>query len=156
MDTGAVDDLRTFLVGADLTVAGLDRAGLDPAGLEPTVRLWVDRADDGRVVGSTGYETSADGVHVLVRSVAVAPHLRGLGHGTRLARFAVDHAATTGARRAWLFSRRSGPFWQSLGFTPADRDDLAAAMADTHQVRSFRRTGQFAHEVAWSLDLTAV
>lgn len=150
MDAGAVDDLRSFLVGADLTVAGLDRARS-----EPTVRLWVDRADDGRVVGSTGYETSDDGVHVLVRSVAVAPHLRGLGHGTRLARFAVQHAAATGAGRAWLFSRRSGPFWQSLGFTPADRDDLAAALAATHQVRSFRRTGQLAHEVAWSLDLTA-
>lgn len=150
MDTGAVDDLRTFLVGADLTVAGLDRDRF-----EPTVRLWVDRADDGRVVGSTGYETSDDGVHVLVRSVAVASHLQGLGHGTRLARFAVDHAAATGARRAWLFSRRSGPFWQSLGFTPADRDDLAAALAATHQVRAFRRTGQLAHEVAWSLDLTA-
>jgi N-acetylglutamate synthase-like GNAT family acetyltransferase len=155
VDTGAVDDLRTFLVSADLTVAGLDRVGHDRAGLEPTVRLWVDRAEGGRVVGSTGYETSADGVHVLVRSVAVAPQLRGLGHGTRLARFAVGHAAATGARRAWLFSRRSGPFWQSLGFTPADRQALAAALPDTHQVRLFRRTGQLDHEVAWSRGLPA-
>ncbi|KQR27728.1 GNAT family N-acetyltransferase [Curtobacterium sp. MCBA15_007] len=139
-----VEALRAFLVEADLTLAGLD---------VPTVRLWTDRADDGSVIGSTGFESSADGVHVLVRSVAVAPQHRGSGAGTRLARFAIDRATEAGARRAWLFSRRSGPFWQSLGFAPADRQALAAALPDTHQVRLFRRTGQLEHEVAWSLGL---
>ncbi|MBT1542410.1 GNAT family N-acetyltransferase [Curtobacterium flaccumfaciens pv. flaccumfaciens] len=127
-----------------MTLAGLD---------VPTVRLWTDRADDGSVIGSTGFESSADGVHVLVRSVAVAPQHRGSGAGTRLARFAIDRATEAGAQRAWLFSRRSGPFWQSLGFAPADRQALAAALPDTHQVRLFRRTGQLEHEVAWSLGL---
>lgn len=51
------------------------------------------------------------------------------------------------------FSRRSGPFWQSLGFEPADRDELAAALADTQQVRLFQRTGQLSREVAWSREL---
>ncbi|MBT1543908.1 GNAT family N-acetyltransferase [Curtobacterium flaccumfaciens pv. flaccumfaciens] len=146
VDADDVEALRAFLVEADLTLAGLDA---------PTVRLWVDRDDDGSVVGSTGYETSADGVHVLVRSVAVAPQHRGAGGGTRLARFAIERATEAGAERAWLFSRRSGPFWQSLGFTPADRDALAAALPDTHQVRLFRRTGQLEHEVAWSRELTS-
>lgn len=117
------------------------------------MRLWLDRDDDGRVVGSTGFEASADGRHVLVRSVAVAPQHRGTGAGTRLARFAIQWATEAGAERAWLFSRRSGPFWQSLGFTPADRQALAAALPDTHQVRLFRRTGQLDHEVAWSRGL---
>ncbi|TPG07174.1 GNAT family N-acetyltransferase [Curtobacterium flaccumfaciens] len=139
-----VEALRAFLVEADLTLVGLD---------VPTVRLWTDRADDGSVIGSTGFESSADGVHVLVRSVAVAPQHRGSGAGTRLARFAIDRATEAGAQRAWLFSRRSGPFWQSLGFAPADRQALAAALPDTHQVRLFRRTGQLEHEVAWSLGL---
>ncbi|WP_258376054.1 GNAT family N-acetyltransferase [Curtobacterium sp. MCLR17_045] len=136
--------LRAFLVGADLTLAGLD---------EPAVRLWIDRDDAGRVVGSTGFEASADGLHVLIRSVAVGPQHRGSGAGTRLARFAIERATEAGAERAWLFSRRSGPFWQSLGFTPADRQALAAALPDTHQVRLFRRTGQLDHEVAWSRGL---
>jgi N-acetylglutamate synthase-like GNAT family acetyltransferase len=121
-------------------------AGLD----EPTVRLWIDRDDDGMAVGSTGFESSADGVHVLIRSVAFAPQHRGSGAGTRLARFAIERATEAGAERAWLFSRRSGPFWQSLGFTSADRQALATALPDTHQVRLFRRTGQLEHEVAWS------
>ncbi|WP_338104501.1 GNAT family N-acetyltransferase, partial [Rathayibacter iranicus] len=137
-----VDEVRGFLRAADLTLAGLD---------SPTVRLWLERNGDGHVVGSTGWESSADGRHALIRSVAVAR--RGTGVGTRLARHALADAAASGARRAWLFSRRSGPFWQSLGFTPADRDELAAALADTHQVRLFAETGQLAREIAWSLPL---
>lgn len=139
-----VPDLARFLRDADLTVAGLDAPGL---------RCWIERDVDGAVVGSTGYEASDDGVHVLVRSVAVAPDRRAGGHGTRLARFALDRAAESGATTAWLFSRRSGPFWQGLGFVPADLADLAGALATTQQVRLFARTGQLAVERAWSRPL---
>ncbi|WP_366556904.1 GNAT family N-acetyltransferase, partial [Curtobacterium sp. MMLR14_002] len=76
VDADDVEALRAFLVGADLTLAGLD---------EPAVRLWIDRDDAGRVVGSTGFEASADGLHVLIRSVAVGPQHRGSGASTRLA-----------------------------------------------------------------------
>ncbi len=58
-------------------------------------------------------------------------------------------------RRAWLFSRRSGPFWQKLGFGPADRSALAAVLSDTQQVRLFSRTGQLELEVAWMRELEA-
>jgi N-acetylglutamate synthase-like GNAT family acetyltransferase len=133
-----------FLRGVDLTTAGVD---------EPTVRLWVDRDAGGRVTGSTGYELDPDGEHALVRSVAVDPAVRRSGYGTALARHALSAAAAEGARRAWLFSRRSGGFWRTLGFVPADRDALAAALAATHQVRLFAATGRLAREVAWSRPL---
>jgi N-acetylglutamate synthase-like GNAT family acetyltransferase len=136
-----VEPLRAFLGAADLTVAGLD---------EPTVRLWVERDDAGVVVGSTGYELSDDGEHALIRSVAVAPAERGSGAGSRLASHALSDAARSGARRAWLFSRRSGPFWQKLGFEIAVCAELAAALPDAHQVRLFTRTGQLDREIAWS------
>lgn len=136
-----VADVRGFLAGCDLTVAGLD---------DPAVRLWAVRDEAGAVVGSTGFECSPDGRHALLRSVAVGPALRGSGVGTRLARFALDAAAAAGADRAWLFSRRSGPFWQGLGFAPADRSQLAAVLAGTTQVSLFRATGQLAREIAWS------
>ena len=139
-----VPELRDLLGRADLTLSGLDA---------PEVRVWLLRDGTGRLCGSTGYEQSADGQHVLVRSVAVHPERRGEGLGLRLARFAVDTAAAGGAAHAWLFSRRSGPFWQRLGFRPADRDALAAHLADTHQVRLFRSTGQLEREVAWSRPL---
>jgi N-acetylglutamate synthase-like GNAT family acetyltransferase len=137
--------IRAFLKAADLTLAGLDA---------PAVRLWIERDGHGRIVGSTGFELSADGRHALIRSVAVAPEHRTAGAGSRLARFAMEEARETGVERAWLFSRRSGPFWQKLGFAAADRDELAAALPDTHQVRLFIETGQLGREVAWSCALS--
>ena len=86
----------------------------------------------------------------LIRSVAVAASHRSAGRGAELARFAMDQAAAAGATTAWLFSRRSGPFWQRLGFEPAEREDLAAALSGTHQVALFRETGQLEREVAWT------
>ncbi|WP_229054891.1 GNAT family N-acetyltransferase [Aeromicrobium sp. Leaf350] len=139
-----MDDLVELLARVDLTVSGLTAPG---------VRLWLERDASCRPVGSTGYEMSADGRHALVRSVAVDPSARGRGRGTQLARFALDAAAEEGARTAWLFSRRSGPFWQSLGFSPASVDDLAAALPRAEQVRLFRATGQIALEQAWSAPL---
>ncbi|WP_308221899.1 GNAT family N-acetyltransferase [Curtobacterium sp. VKM Ac-2922] len=140
-----VDELRAFLQLADLTIAGLD---------DPGLRVWVEHGTDGAITGSTGFERSADGQHVLVRSVAVAEDARAAGAGTRLARFALAEAARSGAERAWLFSRRSGPFWKSLGFVPADRDELASRLADTQQVRLFAETGQLDREIAWTMPLT--
>nr|WP_246287081.1 GNAT family N-acetyltransferase [Schumannella luteola] len=158
--------MTAFLREADLTLSALD---------DPTVRLWVVRggvddvvgsagtgtgtgtgsgsdSDSGSgsaIVGSTGYELSADRRHALVRSVAVHPAARRGGLGRQLALAALDAAAVEGATDAWLFSRRSGPFWQSLGFQPAERGALAAALPDAHQVRLFRESGQLAREVAW-------
>lgn len=136
-----VDDLREFLHEVDLTLAGLG---------EPTVQLWIERSDDSEIIGSTGFELSADSKHALIRSVAVAPGHRTAGAGSRLARYAIEQARTAGACRAWLFSRRSGPFWQKLGFTSADRHELARALPDTYQVRLFLESGQLEREVAWS------
>ena len=71
-----------FLRVADLTLSGLD---------SPSVQLWTARdTDNGRIVASTGYERSDDNHHVLIRSVAVDPALRGHGVGLELARFALD------------------------------------------------------------------
>lgn len=141
-----LEELSAFLREVDLTLSGLDARG---------VRLWIERDEHGAIIGSAGYEISADGRHALIRSVAVGPMRRERGRGTALARFSLDRAAEEGASTAWLFSRRSGPFWQGLGFAPADREELAAALAGTHQVRLFRQTGQLDREVAWSRALPA-
>lgn len=139
-----LDDLAAFLRSADLTVAAL---------AEPAVHLWLERDAAGAVCTTTGFELGASGEHALVRSVAVRPDLRGSGDGLRLARFALDRAADAGARQAWLFSRRSGGFWQKLGFAGTTTDALAAALPDAHQVRLFRSTGQLDREVAWHREL---
>lgn len=135
-----LDDLATFLRTADLTVAAL---------AEPAVRLWLERDQDGAISATTGFELGDDGEHALIRSVAVRPDLRGTGAGLRLAGFALEQAADAGAREAWLFSRRSGGFWQKLGFGPTTTQALAAALPDAHQVALFSSTGQLDREVAW-------
>lgn len=145
--TADAGELEAFLREVDLTVTGLD---------SPVVRLWVARDGSGRIVGSTGYELSGDGKHALIRSVAVTPASRTRGRGTELARFALDRAADEGASTAWLFSRRSGRFWQSLGFVGADVSELAHVLGETHQVRTFVATGQITREVAWMRGLDAV
>jgi len=139
-----VDALREFLRDVDLTLAGLD---------EPTISIWLERDADSEIIGSTGFELSNDRKHALIRSVAVAPQHRAAGAGSRLARYAMGQAYAVGATRAWLFSRRSGPFWQQLGFTSADKYELAAALPETHQVRLFVESGQLEREVAWSRSL---
>jgi N-acetylglutamate synthase-like GNAT family acetyltransferase len=139
---GDAFELTEFLRAADLTVSGIG---------EPDLHLWVDLDSDGRIVGSTGFEL--DGQHALLRSVAVHSTMRGTGRGTELAQFALDQAASLGATQAWLFSRRSGPFWKKLGFAPADITELADAVASTHQVRAFAASGQLRYETAWSRPL---
>jgi N-acetylglutamate synthase-like GNAT family acetyltransferase len=135
-------ELTEFLRAADLTVSGIG---------EPDLRLWIDLDSDGRIVGSTGFELND--TDALIRSVAVHPSRRGIGRGTELAQYALDQAASSGATKAWLFSRRSGPFWQKLGFHPADLTELAEALAPTHQVQAFAASGQLRYETAWSRPL---
>lgn len=139
---GDAFEITEFLRAADLTVSGIG---------DPDVHLWIDLDVDGRIVGSTGFEL--DGTDALLRSVAVHTSLRGTGRGTELARYALTQAASLGATRAWLFSRRSGPFWQKIGFVPAEISELAHALARTHQVRAFAASGQLHYETAWSRPL---
>lgn len=142
---GDMGEISEFLRIADLTLSGLD---------SPSVNLWVLRdKTTGRIVAITGFESSTDGCHALIRSVAVDPALRGTGIGSDVAQFALDQATESGAERAWLFSRRSGPFWQKLGFTSVATNDLTSALAATHQVQLFTETGQLKREIAWSRQL---
>jgi N-acetylglutamate synthase-like GNAT family acetyltransferase len=138
-DRADLSELTAFLRAADLTTVGLDSSDL---------HLWIDLDPDGRIIASTGFELV--GTSVLLRSLAVAPSLRRGGRGTFLAQFALDRAIAFGATRAWLFSRRSGPFWQSLGFEPASKDELVTAVGSTQQVLAFTVTGQLDYEVAWT------
>jgi N-acetylglutamate synthase-like GNAT family acetyltransferase len=132
-----------FLQNADLTLSGLD---------DPELALWARVDAHGRIEGTAGFELS--GRNALIRSVAVAAPARGTGLGSQLAQFAFDRAVEAGAERAWLFSRRSGPFWQKLGFVSADRDELAQLLSTTHQVTEFTATGQLGREIAWSRALS--
>ena len=65
----------------------------------------------------------------------------------------MEQAHDTGAAYASSLSRRSRPFGQKLGFTSADRNELATALPQTRQVRLFIDSGQLEREVAWSREI---
>ena len=54
------------------------------------------------------------------------------------------------------FLSKVWPFWQKLGFVPADRHELAAVLPEAEQVRLFIESGQLEREVAWARDLVRV
>jgi len=135
-DTAAV---LACLQSCDLTLAGVGT---------PDLHLSVLETRTGQTVGVTGYE--AAGAHALIRSVAVAPSLRGNGLGAMLAEVAFDQATSGGAEQLWLFSRRSGAFWQRLGFRLTPTDDLVAVLPHTWQVTHFTESGQITREIAWT------
>lgn len=135
-----VPELKVFLLRAGLTSSGLG---------DPAVRMWLLRTPEGQLQACAGYELSDDGEHALIRSVAVDASRRREGLGHRLAEEVLDRAVQEGARRAWLFSRRGGSFWERLGFRPADRAALTGVFARTHQVRHFQCIGLMHEEVAW-------
>ncbi|WP_313814803.1 GNAT family N-acetyltransferase [Glutamicibacter sp.] len=142
-----LNEIAQFLQDSDLTVSGLD---------SPGTHLWTVReAGTKRVIALTGFELSSDGSNALIRSVAVDPRYRGNGYGLYLAQYALNSARESGASRAWLFSRRSGGFWQKLGFTSATVQELASALESTHQVELFTNSGQISYEVAWTRSLVS-
>ncbi len=83
--------------------------------------FWVLERDGG-VVGAAGIELY--GGAAVLRSVVVAPSLRGSGAGERLVRTALDYARKHGARRVYLFTMSAAPFFARYGFTPVTTDDF--------------------------------
>jgi N-acetylglutamate synthase-like GNAT family acetyltransferase len=136
-----------FEIGQFLRSAGLTTSGLD----DPDVVFWIDLDADGGITATVGLELGDS--DALIRSLAVQRTIRHNGRGTELARYAIAEATRLGARRAWAMSRRSGPFWQALGFETTDIHQLTAALLHTTQVRDFALSGQLDIEVAWRLEL---
>jgi amino-acid N-acetyltransferase len=92
--------------------------------------FWV-LDQDGRVVGAAGIELYGDVAHL--RSVVVAPSLRGTGEGDRLVREALTHAQQNGARRVYLFTMTAAPFFARYGFQPLSMDDFEPAARESWQ-----------------------
>lgn len=135
-----VSSVLACLRACDLTLAGV---GADD------VRLSVLEDRAGRIVGVTAFEVG--GADALVRSVAVAPTLRGHGLGRLLAEAAFQGAASVpGVERLWLLASRNGSFWQRLGFRLVPTADLAAALPHTWQVTALVESGQIEREIAWT------
>jgi amino-acid N-acetyltransferase len=92
--------------------------------------FWV-LEQDGKVVGAAGVELYGEVAHL--RSVVVAPSLRGKGQGDRLVREALNHAQQNGARRVYLFTMTAAPFFALYGFQPLAMEDFEPAAKESWQ-----------------------
>jgi len=107
---------------------------LPPQGLREHLGSFLVLEDGGRVVGSAGLEVYGEAA--LLRSVVVAPEMRGQGLGERLTEAALAEARKRGARRVYLFTLSAADFFARYGFRDLSVDDFEAAMADSFQVRA--------------------
>lgn len=106
---------------ADLpaVLALLERCGLPDAGLADHQGTLLVARSDGIVVGCVALELH--GPDALLRSVAVAPELRGRGLGERLTTEALDLAQARRVRRVYLLTETAAGFFPRCGFRPVDR-----------------------------------
>lgn len=129
-----------FLV--DETVPGDDPAllaALEAAALpiddltEPGRSFFAYRTSAGDHVGFGGYQ--ALGENALLRSIVVLPAFRARALGRNLTALLQRRAFDAGARRAWVLTTSTAPFFEKIGFKPVARDDAPAAVLATRQAR---------------------
>lgn len=109
---------------------------------------YVVATSAGALVGVAGLEIY--GEHGFLRSVAVAPEVRGLGIGVALVRDRMASARTAGLRAIHLLTADAAEFFSRFGFAPADR---AAFPAEIRASVLFSHACQPEHVVAMSLPL---
>jgi amino-acid N-acetyltransferase len=125
-----LDAIRALLADATLPLDGVDAA----------FEHGVIAEAGGQVVGAAAIEPYAtDG---LLRSVVVAPALRGTGLGRRLVAAAEDTARELGIRDLYLLTETAIDWFPRLGYEPLPRDAAPAPIAGSVEFTvSCRDTG---------------
>ncbi|MBX5132656.1 GNAT family N-acetyltransferase [Rhizobium lentis] len=116
------DALRAALTSAGLLVDDLD--GSDR-------RYFAFVAADRRVVGYSGIET-CDNDAVLLRSVVVLPEYRSQGYGRHLVEATLARTSPSG--EVYLATTSAASFFESIGFTSVQRDQVPPAILSTRQL----------------------
>lgn len=119
--------IRQATPGDHLAVLGLlAEAGLPTAGVPATLDGYVVAANATTVIGVAGLERYGD--KGLLRSVVVAPSLRGTGLGQALTEQVIAQARNTGVTDLYLLTTTAERFFPRFGFGPVVRDAVPAAV----------------------------
>ncbi len=113
-----------------LALCDLPVQDLDGASFEHFLALGPADAPSG-VVG-----LEVHGPVALLRSLAVAPEARGLGHGKRLVDAIEAHARGLGVTEVYLLTTTARPFFEGLGYAVADRGTAPEAIRATREFSS--------------------
>jgi arsenate reductase len=116
------EDVRALIAGAGLPTEGLSDQFPDGYAV---IRVG------GRLAAVAGCEVHGD--VGLLRSVAVAPDLRGLGLGERIVTDRVAAARARGLRTLYLLTTTAGDFFARLGFVGIGRDEAPEAIQRTSE-----------------------
>jgi amino-acid N-acetyltransferase len=125
--TGRPEDLP--VVTSLLTEAGLPLAGLDPR-----LGQTLIASQEERVVGCVALEVY--GKAALLRSLVVAPGIRGHGLGERLAAEVLDLARREGVRDVYLLTETASQFFPRFGFLIEDRATAPTTLQQSVEFRS--------------------
>ncbi len=106
--------------------------------------MWVAELA-GNVVGCAGLEIYDD--TALLRSVVVAPSLRGTRLGDRLTLNALDEARSRGALTLYLFTMHAAPFFARVGFERCTMDDFEPAARQCTQYRALLEHPEIAKQL---------
>lgn len=115
-------DILALLAGVGLPIADLGR--------DRPIEFLVARAADGNLAGSIGIEGAE--AERLIRSLAVAPALRGHGLGSALLEAAEARARSAGVTRLYLLTLTPA-FFDQRGYTAVARDAVPAAVAASEE-----------------------
>jgi amino-acid N-acetyltransferase len=108
-------------------------AGLPLAGVDVHLDGFVVAEESGAIVGCAGLERYGDAA--LLRSVAVAPALRGAGLGQRLTAACIDAARAAGITKLALLTETAEGFFPRFGFTAVARTSLPEALHESEELR---------------------
>ncbi len=118
---------------APAVAALLRDAGLPvPAEGDVPVPMLVTRAGGG-VIACAGHERYGNAA--LVRSVAVHRDHQGRGVGQTLIAALLDRLRRAGVAEAWLLTLSADPFFRTLGFSTAAREDVPAPVGSSVEFR---------------------
>jgi len=112
----------------------LAESGLPQDGLSDHLATTLVATDNGHIVGSAALEVYPDGA--LLRSVAVAPRLRGSGLGHRLTEAATDLATELRVPAVFLLTTTAEEFFPRFGFARIGRGEVPATVQQSVEFRT--------------------
>jgi len=102
------------------------------------VDRWIDGfwvLDDGeKLVGCACVEVYGEAA--VLRSVMVAPELRGTGQGVRMIQRALDSMRESGAKRCYLFTMTAQDWFPRFGFEQCSLEDFEDGARESWQYKA--------------------
>lgn len=114
-------------------LALLEQAHLPTAGVAEWLPRFVVAQNGPEVVAAAGMELY--GRAALLRSVVVAPALRGSGLGAALTERIAGDATVAGARMLYLLTTTADGYFPRLGFQRITRDQLPEAISASEELK---------------------